>query len=172
MNYVKVTDGVAERYTLRQLKLDNPSTSFPKSYPDDILAEYDVYLLVDGEVPQEDVVELGPIEQLEGVWTQTYIGRAFTDEEKRIRLRAPRLACRLVLIEAGLWQGIAGALEGMPETTAEESLDKQRALAFFEDAREWKRTDATVVMLGAALGIDAAGLDALFEQAIALDASL
>lgn len=41
--YLKLTNGQPEKYTIGQLRRDNPNTSFPKNIPDERLAEYDVY---------------------------------------------------------------------------------------------------------------------------------
>src|SRR5210317_2228666 len=41
--HLKLTNGVPAKYTLGQLRRDNPQTSFPKLIPDDLLASYDVY---------------------------------------------------------------------------------------------------------------------------------
>ena len=86
--HLKLTNGVPAKYTLGQLRRDNPQTSFPKSIPDDLLAIYDVYpytrptapeydpltaRLVDGDFEQDTVgnwslpyvVEQQPLEQAE-----------------------------------------------------------------------------------------------------------
>lgn len=41
--YLKVTNGIPEKYTIGQLRRDNPQTSFPKHTPDDMLESYGVY---------------------------------------------------------------------------------------------------------------------------------
>lgn len=41
--YLRLVGGVPENYSIEQLRRDNPNTSFPKSIPDERLAEYDVY---------------------------------------------------------------------------------------------------------------------------------
>ena len=86
--HLKLTNGAPAKYTLGQLRRDNPQTSFPKSIPDDLLASYDVYpytrpiapeydnltaRLVDGNFEQDTagnwslpyVVEQQPLEQAE-----------------------------------------------------------------------------------------------------------
>lgn len=45
--FVKVTNGAAEKYTLGQLRRDNPNVSFPKTIPEETLADYDVYPCID-----------------------------------------------------------------------------------------------------------------------------
>lgn len=86
--HLKLTNGVPAKYTLGQLRRDNPQTSFPKVMPDDMLAAYDVHPytrpvapeydpqtanLVDGDFSQDTVgnwslsyaVEQQPLEQAE-----------------------------------------------------------------------------------------------------------
>jgi hypothetical protein len=86
--HLKLTNGTPAKYTLGQLRRDNPQTSFPKLIPDEMLASYDVYLytrpitpeydnltarLVDGDFEQDTVgnwslpyvVEQQPLEQAE-----------------------------------------------------------------------------------------------------------
>jgi hypothetical protein len=41
--YLKLTNGIPEKYNLGQLRRDNPRTSFPKHISDELLASYDVY---------------------------------------------------------------------------------------------------------------------------------
>lgn len=41
--HIKLTNGYPVRYTLGQLRRDNPSVSFPKLIPDEVLAEHGVY---------------------------------------------------------------------------------------------------------------------------------
>ena len=72
--YIKVTNGIPTKYTIGELRRDNPNTSFPKQIPASVLADYDVYpyALQDvGPINYEthEVVD-GNIEQVDGVWTQ------------------------------------------------------------------------------------------------------
>lgn len=52
--HVKVTNGTVDTYpyNVGQLRRDNPQTSFPKRIPDEMLAEWGVYLV--GYKPQPD----------------------------------------------------------------------------------------------------------------------
>jgi hypothetical protein len=43
MNFLRILDSQPEKYSIGQLRRDNPQTSFPKSIPDEILASYGVY---------------------------------------------------------------------------------------------------------------------------------
>jgi hypothetical protein len=44
--YIKLNDAQPEVYSIKQLRQDNPKTSFPKDFPDAVLAEYGVYPVV------------------------------------------------------------------------------------------------------------------------------
>lgn len=73
--HIKLTNGQPEKYTIGQLRRDNPQTSFPKSIPDAILADYDVYPVARTPRPITDhtqnVAEGTPV-QIDGVWTQVW----------------------------------------------------------------------------------------------------
>ena len=75
--YVKVTNGTATTYTIGQLRRDNPNTSFPKTLKEPVLASYDVYPAVIGNIPDydtrtQDVILNTSAEQINGVWTINY----------------------------------------------------------------------------------------------------
>lgn len=56
MNYVKANGGVIEKfpYSLRELKKDNPLTSFPKAISNEMLMAYGVYPVSVGSAPLID----------------------------------------------------------------------------------------------------------------------
>ena len=72
--HIKLTNGYPEKYTIGQLRRDNPQVSFPKSIPDATLAEYDVYPLTATERPSYDPITQNLTEGtpalVDGVWTQ------------------------------------------------------------------------------------------------------
>jgi len=75
--FIKVTNGVPTKYTIGELRRDNPKVSFPKSIPTDILANYNVYECViedigDFNSSTHRVID-GDIEKVDGVWTQKKI---------------------------------------------------------------------------------------------------
>lgn len=53
--HIKLTNGTPAKYTLGQLRRDNPQTSFPKIIPDELLASYDVYPYVIQDVEFDSV---------------------------------------------------------------------------------------------------------------------
>jgi len=75
--YAKIVGGLVAvyPYTIRQFRLDNPQTSFPKDMSESLLAEYGVYPVTRVEQPAytltQDPVEQQP-QQIDGVWTQVW----------------------------------------------------------------------------------------------------
>jgi hypothetical protein len=82
--HIKLTNGQPEKYTIGQLRRDNPQVSFPKSIPDATLAEYDVYPLTPTDRPQVNYtknVTDGIPALIDGSWTQVWDVTAATSEE-------------------------------------------------------------------------------------------
>jgi hypothetical protein len=84
--FVKIDNGAAQNYTIGQLRKDNPNTSFPRSIPDELLADYDVYRAVHGTMPSYDentqrVVQDDAATLVGGVWTYAYTVQSLTAEE-------------------------------------------------------------------------------------------
>lgn len=69
---------------------------------------------------------------------------------------------RLALLGAGLYVSVDAAIDSLP------SPQKEAARIEWEYATEVQRSSGLVPMMGAALGLDDAGLDALFVNAAAL----
>ena len=75
--HIKLTNGYPVKYTLGQLRRDNPQSSFPKVIPDEILASYDVYPCTRLERPAydhltEQCFDAGFEQDVEGNWVQGY----------------------------------------------------------------------------------------------------
>ena len=162
MKYVKVTDGVPTEYTLRQLRNDNPNVSFPNNPSDALLASYNVYPVVDASKPDNDIVTLGPIVEVNGVWTQTYTGRDLTAEEKRQSMKVTMRQARLALLTINKLSLVHDAIALMPEP------DKSQIEVEWEYASTVERTSPWVATMGAALGLTDEELDQLFVSAAAL----
>jgi hypothetical protein len=83
--HIKLTNGQPEKYTIGQLRRDNPQVSFPKSIPDATLAEYYVYPLTATERPSYDPITQNLTEGtpafVDGVWTQIWDVTEATREE-------------------------------------------------------------------------------------------
>ena len=74
MQYLKITNGQPEIYSIGQLRRDNANTSFPKYPSDALLSEWDVYPYTVQDQPgydslTESVSATHPVE-VDGVWTQ------------------------------------------------------------------------------------------------------
>jgi hypothetical protein len=71
-----------------------------------------------------------------------------------------RLQARLALIQDGRWEAVVSYFADQSRTASE--------MAFWEDARTWRRDDPTVMAAGAALGLTEAQVDDLFKLAVTL----
>lgn len=72
--YVKVTNGTPTKYTIGQLRRDNPNVSFPKQIPTETLAAFDVYPAVVADAPSytertQTITQDAVATQVNGVWT-------------------------------------------------------------------------------------------------------
>lgn len=129
--YVKTTNGEAGKYTLAQLRADNPNVSFPNPLPDEVAARWDVYPLTASPQPEfdplsETVVEDAP-RSIGGIWTQTWRVEELGEDVAagNIRRRRDQLleACDWVVIRArelgqtvpGPWLAFRGDLRKVPE---------------------------------------------------------
>tara|TARA_R110000868_G_scaffold95476_1_gene262576 strand:- start:84 stop:518 length:435 start_codon:yes stop_codon:yes gene_type:complete len=52
--YIKITNGVVGLYSIYQLKLDNPTTSFPANLTEELLAGYNVHSCTQAKMPPYD----------------------------------------------------------------------------------------------------------------------
>lgn len=57
-------------------------------------------------------------------------------------------------------------IAAMPETTYDEKVAKDEAIAWFEEAKQYRRDDPLLIQLAAAEGISEAELDALWAWAV------
>jgi hypothetical protein len=95
--HLKLTNGTPAKYTLGQLRRDNPQTSFPKLIPDDLLASYDVYPYTRPIAPEYDGLTHrltdGVFEQVDGAWMLPYVveQQPLEQAERNIRSRRDSL---------------------------------------------------------------------------------
>ena len=92
--FIRITNGIPAKYTLGQLRRDNPQTSFPKLIPDALLASYDVYPCTRTDRPSYDPMteqcfDAGFEQDAEGNWVQGYSVEPLEQEiaERNIRSR-------------------------------------------------------------------------------------
>lgn len=93
--YLKLTNGVPAKYTLVQLRRDNPETSFPKQISEKVLAGYDVYLYARPTPPEYDRLTWrlvdGNFEQdEEGNWILPYVLEEMPLDRAKENVRARR----------------------------------------------------------------------------------
>jgi len=79
--YIKLKDGMPERYSISKLRKDNPNTSFPKEVPDAALAGWGVYAYTrkarPDYIPETQSCSEGDFEQVDGEW---FLGWVVTDK--------------------------------------------------------------------------------------------
>jgi hypothetical protein len=95
MLYLKLTNGQPEKYSIGQLRRDNPNTSFPKNPTESRLAEWSVYPYTQPAQPEIDpltatVVE-GSFEQdAGGNWILPWVVQQLSVEDAGNNVRARR----------------------------------------------------------------------------------
>jgi hypothetical protein len=93
--HLKLTNGTPAKYTLGQLRRDNPQTSFPKQIPDEILASYEVYPYTRPAVPEYDYLSSkvvdGDFEQdTVGNWSLPYVVEQQPQDQAERNIRSRR----------------------------------------------------------------------------------
>jgi len=93
--HLKLTNGIPAKYTLGQLRRDNPQTSFPKLIPDDLLASYDVYPYTRPAPAEYDslawrLVDDAFVQDAEGHWSLPYKLEALPLEDAQRNIRSRR----------------------------------------------------------------------------------
>ena len=93
--YAKLIEGVAIEYTRVMLQAEYPNTSFPLNPPDETLAEYGVYPVIQTPPPVIDemleVVNGYEIVHADGIFTQQWIVRPLTAEEQAQKIKEKEL---------------------------------------------------------------------------------
>ena len=108
--YIKITDGLVERYTFRQLRRDNPQTSFPEVPSTATLAVLGVYCVSDAAQPapsasQVVVRDAQPVKQ--GDWT--YVWGWSLQDKTHVELSTQARAMRDDLLATSDWTQVADA---------------------------------------------------------------
>ena len=108
--YIKITDGLVERYTFRQLRRDNPQTSFPEVPSTATLAVLGVYCVSDAAQPapsasQVVVRDAQPVKQ--GDWT--YVWGWSLQDKTHVELSTQARTQRNALLAASDWTQVADA---------------------------------------------------------------
>jgi hypothetical protein len=92
--HLKITNGTPAKYTLGQLRRDNPQTSFPKLIPDELLASYDVYPYTRPTPSEYDTLAWRLIDDefvnVNGAWMLPYKLEALPLEQAQQNIRSRR----------------------------------------------------------------------------------
>jgi hypothetical protein len=167
--HIRVTDGIPARYSITDLRRDNPQVSFPADISADTLAEYDVYPLAPTPQPDHDptaqrIAESQP-EQKDGIWMQTWIITDKTSEEIASEINQWRsstsvtpLQIRRALRTVGLLDDITSFVEAAPVEVREA----------WEYAIQIDRDNALIAAAAEAIGATAEDVDNLFRLAATL----
>jgi hypothetical protein len=100
MSYLLLNDAgkiASHPYSLHQLRIDNPNTSFPAGMTEAALAEWRVYRVLPNSAPTvphtQNVVEVAPT-IIDGAWTQTWAVTDASADEIEARTVAQASAMR------------------------------------------------------------------------------
>jgi len=116
-----------QRYSIPQLRKDNPSVSFPREMPDSLLASYGVFRATPTERPAFDPLKETLVESLaeqSGQWVQVWTVTALSAEEQAQRDYDRALTpvqFKWLLAFTGLeqvWDAMLEATKGDPGTYA------------------------------------------------------
>lgn len=151
MSYIKLTNGIPEHYSIGKLRRDNPNTSFPKHVPESLLAEYDVYPVVETPQPTFDpatqtVSQDDTPKYVSGQWVRKWTVRDLTQGEldqiadrKRAGMSASRRAFCLAAYRAGFLDeaDAVAAAKGEWPASFDDALAGQPADVVAEAKIEW-----------------------------------
>lgn len=154
-------------YTIRELRKDNPHTSFPRQPSSVLLAEFGVVEVQDTPRPEydpitQDLTEGDPVLE-NGQWHRTWVVTDASHEEIERRQKAlipdsvTALQALLALDQAGL--------SGAYETWSQDPGRTFSQRAFIEKAQHWRRDDPTLAAAALDLGLSEEQLDQLFVAA-------
>ncbi len=91
--HVKIINGNPVKYTIKQLRQDNPNSSFGRLISEEVLASYDVYSCtvqyVDYDRLAQTSVE-GQFVQVDGQWTLFMVAENLAAEQAEANIRSNR----------------------------------------------------------------------------------
>jgi hypothetical protein len=172
--FVKVINGNLTDYTIRELKQENPNTSFPREISDELLAGFGVYRVYIPTAPDFDPDTQTRERTLSPTlvgdrWEHSWTVRDLTAEElaqeaqrKRAEMIVTPRQARLELSKRNLLTNIDTIIASLP-------AEQQELVQIeWEYAVSIERNSPWVIQLGSALGLDEEGLDELFKAAALL----
>ena len=135
--HLKLTNGTPAKYTLGQLRRDNPQTSFPKLIPDDLLASYDVYPYTRPNTPAYDSLTHrltdGAFEQVDGAWVLPYVVEQQSLEQAERNIRSRRDG----LLQETDWMALSDVTMSAEMTSYRQALRDITAQAGFPYEVTW-----------------------------------
>jgi len=106
--YIKLKDGMPERYSISKLRRDNPNTSFPKRHSDELLADWSVYPYTVQDQPTVDyltqTLTQTALTQVNGAWTQGWDVSNLPAEDAGRNIRNQRDS----LLQQTDWMALSG----------------------------------------------------------------
>lgn len=121
---ITIKDG--QRYSIRQLRLDNPQVSFPREMPPELLASYGVFEVTPVERPAHDPLTekvSDGFEQQNGTWVHVWIVEPLSQAEQEQRDYDRSLSpvpFKWLLARTGLedvWDAMLNATKGNDQAT-------------------------------------------------------
>jgi len=159
MAYLKAHgDEINYPFSTAVIRKENPNVSFPREMPDELLAEYNVFPVVNVEPPQigpgQALREETP-ELIDGKWTQKWA----VDE---VPIPVPQIISarqvRLILLQQGRLETVKAMIEQQEEAVRIE----------WEYATEFRRDNPLLTGLAANLGLTDEQIDEFFIAAAQL----
>lgn len=145
--FVKANNGVAEKfpYTIGELRRENPNTSFPKSIPDGVLADFNVFKITEADMPSFDSAthqaERAALPVLtNGAWVWGWDVTALTAEQIADRDAAKAASIRLErdsLLADTDWMALSDVTMSAEMTTYRQALRDITAQEGFPHSVNW-----------------------------------
>lgn len=167
--YVKITNGEASLYSLRNLRKANPHISYPAEPTTALLAEWGLFPFNTVEPPAHDsatqVVEHQGYVETAGTYGDLYVVRGKTADELAVALAATR--SRMICSKM---QGILT----LGETKWGEVLAYRETASWAEQmvidsATDWHRNSQNIQFIGYLVGYTDAEMDDLFIAAASVE---
>jgi hypothetical protein len=155
-----------------QFRLSFPNVSFPAVLTDAAINAFGADLVQPSAAPQTTMyqsAERNGVGQVNGQWVWAWTVRDWSAEEiaayeaAKIPQTVTRRQAKQALLLAGLLDNVQPAIDAMPDATQRRLMQLE-----WDESLEFVRTRPSHIAMGTAIGLDAAGIDALFIQAVAL----
>jgi hypothetical protein len=170
--YIKLTNGIAELYTLRDLRNDNPDLLFRADPTNEFLSGHSMYPYTASAKPTYDaatqVVEHQGYAETDGTYGDVYAVRDKTEGElaaeldsARQRMKCSAMQGILTLGEAK-WGEVITYRDHVDTTWAEKMI--------IDSAQDWKRLSQNIAFFGQLLNYTEVQMDNMFTAAAGVSA--